>query len=96
MEKVTVAVDPYDVEDKASIFSVNYRNYGFLPVFFVITNDSDQPVALAGMKAELEHRKPQQTVSASTDGRSRATAVASIAQRTSAKPLPIPLPGRRK
>ena len=27
MEKVVVAVDPYDVEDKASIFSVNYRNY---------------------------------------------------------------------
>ena len=53
MEKVTIAVDPYDVEYKANIFSVNYRNYGFMPVFFVITNDSDQPVALAGMKAEL-------------------------------------------
>src|SRR5450759_649428 len=34
-EKVVVAVDPYDVEDKASIFSVNYRNYGYMPVFFV-------------------------------------------------------------
>jgi hypothetical protein len=46
MEKVTVAVDPYDVEDKASIFSVNYRNNGYMPVFFVITNDGDQPVSL--------------------------------------------------
>src|SRR5947209_4815428 len=27
-EKVTIAVDPYDVEYKASIFTVNYRNYG--------------------------------------------------------------------
>ena len=33
MEKVAVAVDPYDVEDKASIFTVNYRNYGYIPVF---------------------------------------------------------------
>src|SRR5260370_29690641 len=31
MEKVVVAVDPYDVEDKASIFSVNYRNHGYMP-----------------------------------------------------------------
>ena len=52
-EKVTIAVDPYDVEYKASIFSVNYRNYGLMPVFFVVTNDSDQPIALTEMKAEL-------------------------------------------
>ena len=38
-EKVTIAVDPYDVEYKASIFTVNYRNYGLMPVFFVVTND---------------------------------------------------------
>ncbi len=52
-EKVSIAVDPYDVEDKASIFSVNYRNHGYMPVFFVITNDGDQPVSLVGMKAQL-------------------------------------------
>jgi len=52
-EKVAVAVDPYDVEDKASIFTVNYRNNGYLPVFFVITNNGDQPISLVGMKAQL-------------------------------------------
>jgi hypothetical protein len=52
-ERVTVAVDPYDMPDKASIFSVNYRNEGLLPIFLVITNDSDQPVSLAGMKPQL-------------------------------------------
>ncbi len=52
-EKVAVAVDPYDVEDKAAIFSVNYRNNGLLPVFFVITNDGDQPVSLVAMKPQL-------------------------------------------
>ena len=53
MEKVTIAVDPYDVEYKASVFTVNYRNYGLMPVFFVVTNDSNQPIALTDMKAEL-------------------------------------------
>ena len=53
MEKVVVAVDPYDLEDKASIFTVNYRNYGYMPIFFIITNDGDQPVSLVGMKAQL-------------------------------------------
>jgi len=52
-EKITVAVDPYDMGDKAGIFSVNYRAYDYLPVFFVISNDGDQPVALNSMKAEL-------------------------------------------
>ena len=52
-EKVTVAVDPYDMADKASIFSVKYSEEGFMPIYVVITNDGDQPVALAGMKAQL-------------------------------------------
>jgi hypothetical protein len=52
-EAVTVALDPYDMADKASIFSVHYSEIGFMPIFVVITNDSDQPVSLAGSKAEL-------------------------------------------
>lgn len=53
MEKVTVAVDPYDMADKASIFSVHYSEQGFVPLFVVVTNDGDQPVSLADMKVEL-------------------------------------------
>ena len=52
-EAVTVALDPYDMADKASIFSVHYSEMGLMPMFLVITNDSDQPVSLPGMKAEL-------------------------------------------
>jgi hypothetical protein len=52
-EKVTVAVDPYDMADKASIFVVHYNEIGILPIFLVITNDSDQPISLSGMSAEL-------------------------------------------
>jgi hypothetical protein len=52
-EAVALAVDPYDMADKANIFSVRYSDVGFVPMFVVITNDGDQPVSLAGMKAEL-------------------------------------------
>jgi hypothetical protein len=53
MEAVTVAVDPYDLTEKTNIFSVHYSELGFLPIFVVVTNDSNQPVELAGVKAQL-------------------------------------------
>lgn len=53
-EKVTVALDPYDTTAKANIFVVPYHNYDLLPVLLVVTNDSDQPLELSGMKAQLE------------------------------------------
>jgi hypothetical protein len=52
-ERVTVAIDPYDMADKAQIFSVNYRDEEIVPVFLIVTNDGDQPIALNNMKAEL-------------------------------------------
>ena len=52
-EAVTVAVDPYDMPDKAQIFTINYRQEGLLPIFVIVTNDSDQPISLSGMKAQL-------------------------------------------
>ena len=52
-EGVTVAADPYDMPDKASIFVINYRDLGVLPIFVIVTNDTDQPISLAGMKGQL-------------------------------------------
>jgi len=52
-EKVTLGLDPYDMADKASIFSVRYNEVGFVPIFVVITNDGDQPVSLTDVTAEL-------------------------------------------
>ncbi|MBV9484394.1 MAG: hypothetical protein JO249_27125 [Acidobacteria bacterium] len=52
-EGVAVAVDPYDVPDKAQIFSTNYRADDLLPMLLVITNQGDEPVSLTSMKAEL-------------------------------------------
>jgi hypothetical protein len=90
MDKVVVAVDPYDVEDKASIFSVNYRNYGYMPVFFVITNDGDEPISLVGMKAELNTRNRTKLFPATIDDLTRRLSHPSRNDRPN--PLPIPLP----
>jgi len=92
MEKVTVAVDPYDVEYKANIFTVNYRNYGFMPVLFVISNDSDQPIALSGMKAELNTVNRSKLFPLGTEDMVRRM---SHPSRSDAPTLPIPLPTKK-
>jgi len=92
MEKVTVAVDPYDVEYKANIFTVNYRNYGFMPVLFIITNESDQPIALARMKAELNTVGRAKLYPLTTEDIVRRM---SHPSRSDAPTLPIPLPTKK-
>jgi hypothetical protein len=52
-ENVTVALDPYDTPEKANIFLVHYRELGLLPIMLIITNDSEQPIQLSEMKAQL-------------------------------------------
>src|SRR5690349_15669205 len=52
-EGVTVAADPYDMPDKAAIFSTNYAANDLLPVLLVITNDGNEPISLNELKAEL-------------------------------------------
>jgi hypothetical protein len=89
-EKVVVAVDPYDVEDKASIFTVNYLNYGYLPVFFVITNDSDQPVSLVAMKAQLNTKDRSKLYPSNTDDLLRR--LSHPTRNDHQNTLPIPLP----
>lgn len=52
-EKVSIAADPYDNSEKAKIFTINFAEHGFLPIFFVVTNDGDQPVSIANMRIKL-------------------------------------------
>jgi hypothetical protein len=52
-ENVTVGLDPYDTTPKANIFVVHYRELYLLPIMLVVTNDSDQPVQLSEIKAQL-------------------------------------------
>ena len=52
-EKVAIAADPYDRPEKAKIFSVDFAAHGFLPVFFIVTNNGDKPISLANMEIEV-------------------------------------------
>ena len=89
-EKVVVAVDPYDVEDKASIFTTNYRNNGYMPVFFVITNDGDQPISLVGMKAQLNTKDRSKLYPSTMDDLLRRLSHPSRNDRQNTLPIPLP------
>ena len=90
LEKVVVSIDPYDVEDKAAIFTVNYRNYGYIPVFFVITNDGDEPVSLVGMKAQLNTKDRSKLYPSSTDDLLRRLSHPSRNDHVNTLPIPLP------
>lgn len=95
MEKVTIAVDPYDLPDKASIFTINYAEEGFLPLHVIVTNDGDQPITLSSMKVQMNFRDRSKGVPATDDDIvRRITNVKHGAGMPN--PTPIPLPKRSK
>jgi hypothetical protein len=87
-ENVTAAADPYDMADKANIFSTHFNEEGFMPVFVVITNDGDQPISLTDMQAELITVKRAKIHPATLDDIQRRLAHPSAS--TSRSPLPFP------
>ncbi len=52
-DKVTVGIDPYDTAAKGEIFSVHYLDNGLLPLYVVITNNGEEPIALGNMAAQF-------------------------------------------
>jgi hypothetical protein len=52
-EKVTVGLDPYNTAGKTKIFVVPYHDLDLLPILIVITNDSDSPISLTDIEAQL-------------------------------------------
>jgi len=90
-EKVAIAADPYDTAEKAKTFSVDFAEAGFLPVFFVVTNDGDQPVSIANMEITLitaNHSKLTPTTPGDIYRR-----LANPQAQT--RPSPIPLPRKK-
>jgi hypothetical protein len=87
-ESIAVAVDPYDTPDKAQVFSVKWGEEGFLPIFLVVTNDSDQPMSLAAMRAQLITSRREKLGAASNDDLYRR--LSHISANRSTYPLPFP------
>ena len=52
-EKLTVAADPYNTAQKASIFRLKYLDKGILPVNIIITNEGGSPVSLSKMQVQF-------------------------------------------
>ena len=91
-EKVAIAADPYDTPEKAKIFSVNFQEHGFLPIFFVVTNDGSQPISIANIQVTLTTaNRSKLTPSSSEDIYRRLT---NPRTNTNA-PLPFPIPQKK-
>ena len=87
-EKVAIAADPYDTPDKAKLFSVNFHEHGFLPVFFIVTNDGDQPISIANVDVKLITANRSRITPASSEDIYRRLSNPQAATR----PSPIPIP----
>jgi hypothetical protein len=90
-ERVAIAADPYDTAEKVKTFSIDFPAAGFLPIFFVVTNDGDQPVSIANM---------QITLITANHSKLTPTSPADIYRRLSnpqaqTRPSPIPIPHKK-
>src|SRR5258708_32152807 len=93
-EKLAIAADPYDTPEKAKIFSINFRDHGFLPIFLIITNDGPQPVSIANMQVTLTVNRSKFTP-LSTDDISRRLSNPQANTNPGANPLPFPIPRKK-
>jgi len=91
-EQAAIAADPYDTPEKAKIFSVDFAAHGLLPIFFVVTNDGDQPVSIGRMEIKLITANHSKLTPISTDDLYRRLSN----PQSSTRPSPIPLPHKVK
>ena len=91
-EKVAIAADPYDTPEKARIFSINFAQYGYLPIYFVVTNDGDQPVSIANMDITLMTANHSKLTPITLDDLYRRLSN----PQANTRPSPLPLPHKVK
>jgi len=91
-ERVAIAADPYDTADKAKIFSVNFREHGILPIFFVVTNDGNQPISMANLRVTLTTANRDKLTPISSEDIYRRITNPQVNTRP---PEPIPIPHKK-
>jgi hypothetical protein len=91
-EQAAIAADPYDTREKAKIFSVDFAAHGFLPIFFIVSNDGEQPISIANMEIKLITSNHSKLTPISTDDLYRRLSN----PQSSTRPSPIPLPHKVK
>jgi len=90
-EKVAIAADPYDTREKSKIFSIDFSQHGLLPIFFIVTNDGDQPVSIANMEITLITANHSKLTPVTTDDLYRR--LSNPQAQTRPSPIPIPRSG---
>lgn len=44
--QVVIAAEPYDTNEKNKLFRIDYIGNGFMPIYLVVTNNSNEPISL--------------------------------------------------
>jgi hypothetical protein len=86
--KVAIAADPYDTQEKAKIFTPDFQANGLMPVFFVVTNDGDQPISIANIVVTLITANRSKLTPISTEDLYRK--LSNPQANTAPNPFPIP------
>jgi hypothetical protein len=96
-EHITAAVDLYNNPPKADIFITHFSDEGILPVLLIITNDSDQPISVNNMQAEVVTARRNKLEALDVDDVLRRVAhIRGNSTNPSPHAGPIPLPGGNK
>ena len=93
-EHVTIAAEPYDTPEEGKLFRVDFLENGFLPIYLVVTNDSDQTISLDQARIDfLSAHDDRIPAAVPRDVERRMTHIHGAGSRI---PLPAPLPPIRK
>lgn len=89
-EHVTIAAEPYDTKAKEKIFRVAYVENGFMPIYIVVTNNSDQPISLDQARIDFISAENDRIPAAQPEDVDRRMSHVTGAGKV--VPLPAPLP----
>lgn len=89
-EHVVIAAEPYDTKEKGKIFRVDYIENGFMPIYIVVTNNSDKPISLDQARIDFITADGDKIPAAEPDSVERRMTHVSNAGKV--VPLPAPLP----
>jgi hypothetical protein len=93
LENVAIAIDPYDTQQKSSIFNARFLEQKLLPMLFIVSNSGSRPVALDGIKVELVLRDRSKISPANEDDIYRRLS-RTPRNDSGASRLPLPIPPR--
>jgi hypothetical protein len=93
-EHVVIAAEPYDTREKGKIFRVQYIAAGFMPIYIVVTNNSDKPISLDQARIDYISAEGDRIPAAQAEDIERRMTHVSNAGKV--MPMPAPLPPIKK